>query len=92
MPCCCELRAHRCATLAEKLRALIADAAFAGVGAVTSSFGVAEWAPDESLDQCLKRADDALYAAKAAGRNAVYVNRNGRNEVHPGQTAETPVP
>ncbi len=80
------------ATLAEKLRAMIAEAAFAGVGTVTSSFGAAEWTTHESLDQCLKRADDALYAAKAAGRNAVCVSRNGRTEVHQCQSAETPGP
>ncbi|WPL12711.1 MULTISPECIES: sensor domain-containing diguanylate cyclase [Thiorhodovibrio] len=63
------------ALLAEKLRTLIADEAFADVGQVTSSFGVAEWAPRESLDHWIKHADDTLYAAKAAGRNAVCVHK-----------------
>ncbi|MCC7485322.1 MAG: GGDEF domain-containing protein [Burkholderiales bacterium] len=39
--------------------------------ALTFSAGVAEWRPGESLEQCLGRADTALYAAKRAGRNRV---------------------
>jgi diguanylate cyclase (GGDEF)-like protein len=37
----------------------------------TSSFGVSEWQPGESVDDILRRADMALYSAKAAGRNRV---------------------
>lgn len=60
--------------LAEKLRALIAADPFPGVGQVTSSFGVAEFRPPESADAWLIRADDALYQAKAAGRNRVWLS------------------
>ncbi len=38
---------------------------------VTSSFGVAQRAPGESVKDWIGRADRALYAAKAAGRNCV---------------------
>ena len=60
--------------LAEKLRALIAAEPFPGVGRVTSSFGVAQFRPPESADAWLNRADDALYQAKAAGRNRVVMS------------------
>ena len=39
--------------------------------ALTFSAGVAERRAGETLEQCLKRADAALYAAKRAGRNRV---------------------
>jgi len=57
--------------VAEKLRALIQTQPFDPVGQVTSSFGVADFRPTDNLDTWLKRADDALYAAKAGGRNQV---------------------
>ncbi len=68
MPHCGEREA---AELAEKLRGLLASAAFPGAGRVTSSFGVAEWACAETVDAWTKRVDDALYQAKEGGRNRV---------------------
>lgn len=41
--------------------------------AVTGSFGVTRFVLGEDLDNCLKRTDDALYAAKAQGRNRIVV-------------------
>ena len=57
--------------LAEKLRTLLAAQTFESVGQVTASFGVAQCRPDDSPQTWLKRADLALYQAKAEGRNAV---------------------
>ena len=59
---------------AEGLRKQLADLSFEAAGqtfSITASFGVAERAAGESIDQLLKRADGALYQAKRAGRNRV---------------------
>jgi diguanylate cyclase (GGDEF)-like protein len=45
---------------------------------VTASFGVASLLPDESLDDLIRRADNALYAAKRNGRNRVETDSGGR--------------
>ncbi|MEO0003128.1 MAG: hypothetical protein RLZZ22_820, partial [Pseudomonadota bacterium] len=63
--------AEEAAGLAEKLRALLAVHAFETVGQVTASFGVVQCRLDDSPQTWLKRADLALYQAKADGRNAV---------------------
>lgn len=56
-------------TLAEKLRSRIAAHEFPSAGRITISLGVAEYQVEEELDGWLRRADQALYAAKANGRN-----------------------
>ena len=59
---------------AEELRRQLADRSFEATGqtfSITASFGVAERALNESIDQLLKRADAALYQAKRSGRNRV---------------------
>lgn len=61
-------------SLAERIRAAIAAdlAVHNGVAmAYSASFGVAQRRPGESIESLLHRADEALYAAKAAGRNRV---------------------
>ena len=60
--------------LAERLRGEIAALRFDAAGEViklTCSFGVSERKSGESVDDLLKRADVALYAAKTSGRNRV---------------------
>jgi diguanylate cyclase (GGDEF)-like protein len=57
-------------SLAERIRAAIAEAP-PGRPSVTASLGVAERAPSEELDSLVRRADAALYRAKAEGRNRV---------------------
>jgi len=59
------------AALAEKLRAAVAGHPFAIVGHITASFGVAESAPQEDINNLISRADRALYRAKGAGKNCV---------------------
>ncbi|QOR38522.1 diguanylate cyclase [Billgrantia diversa] len=59
------------ATLAERLRRAVEEEDFAPAPCITSSFGVAELDPDETDTQCYKRLDEALYRAKANGRNQV---------------------
>jgi len=60
--------------LAEKLRAAMAAIEIktdSEIVRVTLSFGVAEWEFGDTIDDLLRRADLALYQAKAAGRNKV---------------------
>jgi diguanylate cyclase len=62
------------ARLLDRLRAIIADldwSAFAPGMRVTISAGLATLRPDENPDTFLARADNALYAAKAQGRNRI---------------------
>ena len=62
------------ARILDRLRAIIADldwSAFSPGMRVTISAGLATLAPDETSDTFLARADRALYAAKARGRNRI---------------------
>lgn len=70
---CPDTTAEEAQGLAERLRRLVASAVFEPEQPlnVTASFGVACVHPGEGFAQALKRADMALYAAKAQGRNCV---------------------
>jgi diguanylate cyclase len=62
------------ARILDRLRAIIADldwSAFSPGMRVTISAGVATLNPNETPDTFLARADNALYAAKARGRNRI---------------------
>ncbi len=61
------------AMLAERLRERIARAAYPVERSITASIGAAECLPGESWEQWFKRADDALYQAKAGGRDQVRI-------------------
>jgi len=57
--------------LAETLRRAVADTPLRNAGSITLSQGVAIYLPGESRTDWIARADAALYAAKATGRNRV---------------------
>ncbi|MGI9294214.1 MAG: GGDEF domain-containing protein, partial [Pseudomonadales bacterium] len=60
--------------LAEKCRLLIEQQRYAYGGmelGVTMTFGVSEYQPWMTIEECMEEADDALYHGKAAGRNTV---------------------
>jgi diguanylate cyclase (GGDEF)-like protein len=64
------------AKMAERVRKGIVDTDITIRGrslSVTMSGGVAEYRPGEELSALIARADEALYKAKAAGRNTVCV-------------------
>ncbi|TVQ27811.1 MAG: diguanylate cyclase [Wenzhouxiangella sp.] len=62
---------RQAAELAEKLREDMGTTTSTIGRPVTMSFGIAEMAAGENLDQLRKRADDALYQAKRNGRDRV---------------------
>jgi hypothetical protein len=64
----------------EGLESLQHEAAGEQVFHVTASFGLALLDPDIPAEQCIDRADKALYAAKARGRNRTINHLGRRNE------------
>jgi len=66
-----ETRIDAAMAIAEAVRAKIANVPFELVGAVSASFGVAEWDMKEDARALINRADRALYVAKDTGRNRV---------------------
>jgi diguanylate cyclase (GGDEF)-like protein len=68
-----EVRMEEAARLAERLRRAISDeSGEGGLPRVTISVGLAARRGGDSADLILARADEALYAAKQAGRNQVH--------------------
>ncbi len=57
---------------AERARHTIADTPFQHVGAVTMSIGVCDLTPAIDVHELYERADQALYLAKAQGRNKTH--------------------
>ena len=60
--------------LAERLRKLIENQRFDTAGKITISLGVASFRSGDNKDSLVKRADEALYAAKRNGRNRVEIS------------------
>lgn len=62
--------------MAEALRQSVANMPMGTAGHITISIGVSSWRPDapqDGLNETIKRSDEALYQAKQSGRNRVCV-------------------
>jgi diguanylate cyclase (GGDEF)-like protein len=59
--------------VAEKLRIAIGQFVFPVVGAVTCSFGIAQYIEGDTAETLVARSDGALYESKRKGRNCVEV-------------------
>lgn len=69
--------------LAEKVRSEVAARRYPYRGVnlqVTTSIGLADMHPDDSLDSLIDRADRGLYRAKQSGRNCVCVEPSGNHD------------
>lgn len=77
--CLVGARLDAAATVAGRIKEQISALAFDGLSDLhcTVSVGVAELLPGEGLNGLLKRADDALYAAKQQGRDEIQLALSG---------------
>jgi len=69
--------------LLERLRRQARTISIPKVGSITISCGAAEWTglADDTPESLLRRADEALYEAKRAGRNCVVTSKTTTNKV-----------
>ncbi|NGX17530.1 GGDEF domain-containing protein [Wenzhouxiangella sp. XN24] len=63
---------------ASRLRTALATEHFEQGIRVTFSAGIAIYRHGETVEQCLRRADDALYRAKNSGRDQVFTEKTAR--------------
>ncbi len=66
-------------SLAEKLRKAIEESSFTFNGVsleITMTFGVCQFNPPGSVDDCIQKADQALYKGKTSGRNRVVAAKS----------------
>jgi diguanylate cyclase (GGDEF)-like protein/PAS domain S-box-containing protein len=68
-----ETDVERAEVLAERIRKAIEGYRFDQTGTITISLGVTQYRKNDTEDSFIKRADDAMYAAKGKGRNRVEV-------------------
>lgn len=67
------VRQSEAETLVERLRRRVMNELIIDGQPVTASFGLTEYRSNDDQASLLARADQALYAAKTAGRNRVSV-------------------
>lgn len=67
-----ELALEDASRLGERMRGVVERHAFPVGRRLTASFGVATRGPEETAADVVRRADQAMYAAKRAGRNAAF--------------------
>jgi diguanylate cyclase (GGDEF)-like protein len=72
---CPNTNANEAFELAESLRLIINEHRWVHNAVLTASFGVAQKS-EETINECIERADQALYAAKSQGRNTVILSNN----------------
>lgn len=67
--------AAEAAVIADRIRAAVATGDLRGTTRqpVTMTFGVSQWRPGETVDDCIARADRALYRGKKAGRDRTEI-------------------
>ncbi|WP_275234784.1 sensor domain-containing diguanylate cyclase [Pantoea ananatis] len=71
------------AAMAERIREAVSKTSFPFISAMTVSLGVATLSETEDKDALLRRADEALYAAKGDGRNRVMISHEGAISRYP---------
>jgi diguanylate cyclase (GGDEF)-like protein len=71
------------AAMAERIREAVSKTSFPFISAMTVSLGVATLSETEEKDALLRRADEALYAAKGDGRNRVMISHEGEISRYP---------
>lgn len=67
--------------IAERIRHAIENYQFRNVSSLTACFGVALHERGESVEDCVSRAEAAVFVAKTNGKNRVEVDRAGMNEL-----------
>jgi diguanylate cyclase (GGDEF)-like protein len=72
--CCTTINEDDLLPIAENIRKLVFNSDFGAVGEITISLGCALIQVDEKINELIKRADVALYAAKNNGRNQTVVS------------------
>lgn len=67
--------------IAERIRHAIENHEFRKIPSITACFGVALHDRGESIEDCVIRADAAVYVAKMNGKNRVEVDRSGMSDL-----------